>query len=215
MKRSSHSMLSLLFRVNKKMNYCNLCKGKLILHIPQGDTKKRYVCKNCHTIHYENPKMIVGTICVKKENNHILLCKRAIEPRKGYWTLPSGFMENGESTEEGAKRETEEEANASIRIDYLHTLYSIPHINQVHLFFKATLLDEKYYAGIESTEVQLFSIEEIPWKQLAFRSVDFCLQKYKEDTQASPNPHHYRVTTHIGTFSANPFQKFVTRFITP
>ena len=163
------------------MKYCSNCKAELVLTIPEGENLLRYFCPECKTIHYQNPKLIVGTLCIWEEKNQILLCKRALEPRKDKWTLPSGFMENGESSEEGAKRETVEEANANIKIDYLHTLYNIPHINQVHIFYKATLLDKFFSAGIESTDVSLFDLNDIPWSDLAFQSVRFCLTKYLEN----------------------------------
>ncbi|EMO60542.1 NUDIX domain protein [Leptospira borgpetersenii serovar Pomona str. 200901868] len=115
------------------MKYCGSCGSSVVYKIPEGDNRSRYVCDNCGTIHYQNPKIVVGSIPVWE--NRILLCKRAIEPRKGYWTLPAGFLENRETVEEGAVRETQEEANAEIRIVGLQSIYSIPHISQIYMFF--------------------------------------------------------------------------------
>jgi len=161
------------------MKYCNLCGSLLELRTPPDDSRNRYVCTACGEIHYENPKLIVGAIPVWQDK--ILLCRRAIEPRHGLWTLPAGFMENEETTSQAAARETLEEANARVAIGDLYTLYNLPHINQVHLFFRAELLDLDFSPGIESLEVKLFSEADIPWDTLAFRPVRFSLQHYFSD----------------------------------
>lgn len=158
------------------MRFCSLCGANVELRIPPGDSLPRHVCTKCDTIHYENPKLVIGSIPVW--GDRILLCKRAIEPRHGLWTLPGGFMENGEGTEQAALRETLEEANARIELEGLYSMYSLPYINQVHLFFRARLLDLDFSPGIESLEVRLFSEAEIPWKELAFRPVRFSLEHY-------------------------------------
>jgi len=142
---------------------------------------QRAVCDACGIIQYENPKIVVGSIPVM--GDRILICKRAIEPRYGLWTLPAGFMENGETAAEGAVREALEEARARIEIDDLYTVFSVPHINQVHMMFRARLLNEDFGAGIESLEVKLVRAEEIPWSQLAFTVVRRTLEHYLEDRE--------------------------------
>lgn len=161
------------------MNYCTQCGTHVELRIPEGDSHLRHVCPQCGEIHYQNPKVIVG--CIAEWEQRILLCRRAIEPCYGLWTLPAGFMENGESTTQAALRETYEEACARVSIERLFALINIPHISQVHLFYRARLLDTNFGAGEESLETQLFSEEEIPWHELAFSSVDQCLKAYFGD----------------------------------
>jgi len=161
------------------MKFCNHCGSPLELRTPPDDNRNRHICTACGEIHYENPKLIVGAIPVWQDK--ILLCRRAIEPRHGLWTLPAGFMENEETTAQAAARETLEEANARVTIGDLYTLYNLPHINQVHLFFRAELLDLDFSPGIESLDVKLFSESDIPWDTLAFRPVRFSLQHYFSD----------------------------------
>ena len=161
------------------MNYCTQCGTHVELRIPEGDSHLRHVCPQCGEIHYQNPKVIVG--CIAQWEQRILLCRRAIEPCYGLWTLPAGFMENGESTSQAALRETYEEACARVSIERLFALINIPHISQVHLFYRARLLDTNFGAGEESLETQLFSEDEIPWHELAFSSVDQCLKAYFGD----------------------------------
>jgi ADP-ribose pyrophosphatase YjhB (NUDIX family) len=158
------------------MKYCSLCGAKLELRIPADDNRERHVCTSCGEVHYQNPKLIVGAM--PEWQDKILLCRRAIEPRHGLWTLPAGFMENGETTAEAAKRETLEEANARIAIGDLYSMYSVPYINQVHILFRARLLDLDFAPGQESLEVRLFSESEIPWDEIAFRPVRFSLEHY-------------------------------------
>ncbi len=152
------------------MKFCSECAHPVSLLIPPDDNRPRYVCSQCGAIHYQNPKMVIGSIPTWEQDGEtrILLCKRAIEPRYGYWTLPAGFMENNETTTEAALRETAEEAGAHIELHALFSLLNVPHVHQVHMFYRATLLDLNYKAGVESLEVRLFTEAEIPWDELAF-----------------------------------------------
>ncbi len=171
------------------MNFCSHCGAKLIVTVPAGDTHPRHVCPACGTVHYQNPKMIVGTI--PEWEDRVLLCRRAIEPKHGLWTLPAGFMENGETTAQGAARETLEEANARVEIAALYTLYNLPHINQVYLMFRAKLLDLDFGPGMESLEVALFEEKDIPWEQLAFRTVEATLRAYFQDRKRGGFGFHF------------------------
>lgn len=161
------------------MKFCSDCGSDVELHIPDGDTLPRYVCIDCHIIHYQNPKMVVG--CIPEWEDKILLCRRAIEPRKGWWTLPAGFMENNETLQQAAARETLEEANARVEIGDLYAVYSLPHISQVYLLFRAQLLDLDFKPGIESLEVELRSEQEIPWDDMAFKVIHDPLKRYFEE----------------------------------
>ena len=161
------------------IRYCNRCGADVAFIVPAGDSLPRHVCGACGHIHYENPRLIVG--CVATWEERILICRRAIEPRLGYWTLPAGFMENGETTAQAASRETLEEAGARIIIDAPFVMVSIAHINQVHLFYRGKLTAPEYLGGEESLEVALVCAEDIPWQEIAFRSVTFCLQHYLYD----------------------------------
>lgn len=163
------------------MNFCSHCGAPVALTTPPGDHLPRHVCSACGAIHYQNPKMVVGTI--PEWEDRILLCRRAIEPKQGLWTLPAGFMENGETTAEGATRETWEEAQARIEIGPLYSLFNLPYINQVYLMFRARLLDLSFGPGPESLEVALFREADIPWEQLAFRTVEKTLRAYFADRQ--------------------------------
>lgn len=153
----------------------------LNLRIPEGDNLLRHVCDHCNTIHYQNPKMIAG--CIPIWENEILLCRRAIQPRYGLWTLPAGFIENKETVEEAAVRETFEEAKANIELQGLFALISLPHINQVYIMYRASLLDLEFSAGDESLEVKLFNEGDIPWDQLAFPTIRYTLESYLKDKQ--------------------------------
>mgnify|MGYP006157467423 CR=1 FL=1 len=170
------------------MKYCHQCAAPLVLRIPEGDELARHCCDSCDSIFYLNPKNIVGTL--PTHLNKVLLCKRAIEPRLGKWTLPAGFMENGESSLEGAIRETMEEAGARIDVqaNSLYTLFNLPVINQMYLFFRAELSDLDYHPGRESLEVALFSEAEIPWKQIAFPVVHSTLKYYFKDLKKNRFP---------------------------
>jgi ADP-ribose pyrophosphatase YjhB (NUDIX family) len=139
----------------------------------------RHVCTRCGRVHYLNPRLVIG--CIVESQGRILLCRRAIEPQYGLWTLPAGFMENGESAPQAAARETAEEALAHVAIDALFALVSLPRIDQVHLFYRARLPDGAFGAGEESLEARLFAETEIPWEKIAFHSVSFCLEAYLAD----------------------------------
>lgn len=161
------------------MNFCSQCGNPVTLRIPPGDNLPRHICIECATIHYQNPKIVVGAVAAWGDT--ILLCRRAIEPRHGYWTLPAGFMENGESTADAAARETLEEACARIEIDALFSVLSIPHISQVHMLYRGRLVEQSFSPGEESLEVALFAEADIPWDQLAFRTISRTLKLYFED----------------------------------
>ena len=161
------------------MKFCSNC-GEAVTHkVPPGDSLPRYVCDACNTIHYQNPRMIVG--CIAEWKDRVLLCKRAIEPRYGLWTVPAGFMENGETISDGAIRETLEEANARVDLGPLYALYNIPHINQVYMLFRGQLIDGDVSPGAETLETRLYTEEEVPWDQIAFASVRNALQNYYHD----------------------------------
>jgi len=161
------------------MNYCSQCGKTVSSVIPEGDNRERYVCDSCKTIHYQNPNNIAGAILTWQDK--VLLCKRAIRPRYGQWTLPAGFMENGESTDQAAARETLEEANARVEMGKLFAYLNIPSLNQVYVIFLARLLDLDFSAGAESLEVRLFHEHEIPWDEIAFPSIERALRLYFRD----------------------------------
>jgi ADP-ribose pyrophosphatase YjhB (NUDIX family) len=165
------------------MKFCSECAHPVALAIPEGDNRPRYVCTHCGTIHYQNPKLVVGSLPVWDGDGElkVLLCKRAIEPRYGYWTLPAGFMENEETTSAAAIRETVEEAGANIELGPLFTMLNVAHVHQVHLFYLARLINLDYAAGIESLDVQLFSEREIPWADLAFPTIRTTLELFFAD----------------------------------
>ncbi|TXH73056.1 NUDIX hydrolase [Thiobacillus sp.] len=171
------------------MNFCSECGSAVVLRVPSGDHLPRHVCPECGTVHYQNPKMVVG--CIPEWEDKVLLCRRAIEPRYGLWTLPAGFMENGETTLEGAARETWEEAGARIEVGGLYTLYNLPHINQVYFMFRARLLDLNFQPGIESLETRLFTEAEIPWDDIAFRTVRATLEQYFNDRRTGSFDFHF------------------------
>jgi ADP-ribose pyrophosphatase YjhB (NUDIX family) len=164
------------------MKFCSNCGHAVTLKVPPGDTVPRHVCDSCDTIHYLNPRMVVG--CIVEWDNRIVLCKRAIEPRYGYWTVPAGFMENGETTQAGAARETLEEANARVEVGPLYALYNIPHINQVYILFRARLLDGKFGPGAETLETRLVDENEVPWDDIAFATVRHTLRHYYNDRRS-------------------------------
>ncbi|MEJ1961367.1 MAG: NUDIX hydrolase [Gammaproteobacteria bacterium] len=173
------------------MNFCSNCGHRVAFRVPPGDHLPRFVCDSCGTIHYQNPRVVVG--CVPEHEGRILLCKRAIEPRKGYWTVPAGFMENGESLEQGAARECQEEALADVEIGSLVAVVSIIGAHQVHVFFRAKLRSPAFGAGPESLETKLVTPEQIPWDDIAFQSTTFTLQKYLADRAAGREDHHLTV----------------------
>jgi len=163
------------------MNFCSQCGEQVTQKIPQGDNRLRYVCNSCETIHYQNPRIIAG--CIAEHENKILLCKRAIEPRLGLWTLPAGFMENQETTQQAAERESFEEATAKMTDISLFCSYSIPHISQVYVMYRGTLHNGFAQPGEESLETDLYSEDSIPWDELAFPVVTESLKLYFSDRQ--------------------------------
>lgn len=171
------------------LRFCSHCgSDRLDFRIPDGDSLPRYVCANCGTIHYQNPKVVVG--CLPVWGEQVLLCRRAIEPRHGLWTLPAGFLENGESVVAGAARETLEEANARVEVEGLHSLISLPQIHQVYMMFGARLLDLDFGPGVESLEVRLFDEAEVPWDALAFRTITRTLRNFFLDRKLGTGGPH-------------------------
>ena len=167
------------------MNYCSDCGNKVVSIVPEGDDRLRFVCSVCNTIHYQNPRVVVG--CLPVAGDRVLLCRRAIEPRLGYWTIPAGFMENGESMLEGALRETREEAAAKVKEVELYHLFDIPHINQIYVFYRGNL-DGDFGVGPESLESKLFSEDEIPWSELSFPVVTDVLTHFFKDRREGEYP---------------------------
>jgi ADP-ribose pyrophosphatase YjhB (NUDIX family) len=161
------------------MKYCSQCGAPVEVRIPAGESLPRHVCPACGAIHYQNPKVVVGTI--PEWEDKILLCRRAIEPRYGLWTLPAGFLENDETTIEGAARETLEEASARVEVASLYALFNLPNVNQIYVMFRARLLDLQYGPGPESLEVELYDESDIPWDKLAFPVIHQTLQLYYAD----------------------------------
>ena len=161
------------------MKFCANCGAKVVQRVPPGDSLPRWVCDECGEIHYQNPKIVAGTI--PEHEGRILLCRRAIEPRYGYWTLPAGFMENDESTSQAAARETLEEAGANIEMGEPFTLISVPRVNQVHLYYRARLRNLEFKPGEETLEVALMAEGEIPWQEIAFRTVGLTLKHWFAD----------------------------------
>ena len=165
--------------VTRRIQHCRVCGQRTVYQVPADDNRERATCTACGEIHYENPLNVVGT--VPYWGDQVLLCKRNIEPRKGKWTLPAGFMELGETTEQGAMRETVEEAGARVELQGLYTLLNVARVGQLHLFYRARLLDTDFAPGPETIEAQLFSEAEIPWDELAFRTVRETLRHFFED----------------------------------
>lgn len=175
------------------MRYCSKCGHSVNMVTPAGDNRARAVCPNCEHIEYDNPRMITGTIPLY--DGKILLCKRNIEPRFGFWTLPAGFMENLESTSEGALRETLEESGSIAKCLQLFSIFSIPHINQVHIFYLAELERDDFHPTEESSEVKLFDLDQIPWDELAFSSVSKTLKHFIKDHKSGQYQLHDEVIT--------------------
>jgi ADP-ribose pyrophosphatase YjhB (NUDIX family) len=165
--------------VRPRIQHCRVCGSPVVYRVPADDNRERAVCTACGDIHYENPLNVVGTVPVWGEQ--VLLCRRNIEPRHGFWTLPAGFMELGETTEAGALRETDEEAGARIDLEGLFTVLNVVRVGQVHLFYRARLHDTDFAPGPESIEARLFHEHEIPWGELAFRTVRETLERYFAD----------------------------------
>jgi ADP-ribose pyrophosphatase YjhB (NUDIX family) len=164
-----------------KIKHCRECGSAVVYRVPADDNRERAVCPVCATIHYQNPLNVVGTVPVF--GDRVLLCKRAIEPRHGFWTLPAGFMEMGETTAAGALRETIEEAGAEVEMQGLYTVLNVVRVGQIHLFYRARMLSERLDPGNETLEARLFDEAEIPWDQIAFRTVKQTLQHFFADRQ--------------------------------
>jgi ADP-ribose pyrophosphatase YjhB (NUDIX family) len=165
------------------IKHCRNCGVAVVQRIPDdGDTRERAVCPACNTIHYQNPLNVVGT--VPYWGDKVLLCKRNIEPRKGKWTLPAGFLELGETTAQGAARETDEEAGARIELEGLFTVISVARVGQVHLFYRARLLSDQFAPGTETMEAQLYAEDDIPWDEIAFRTVKETLERFFADRRS-------------------------------
>ncbi len=178
----------------RAIRHCRNCGAATAMRVPDdGDTKERAVCTACGTIHYLNPLTVVGTIA--HMGDKVLLCKRNIEPRLGKWTLPAGFLELGESTSQGAERETHEEAGAQIEMEGLFSILSVPRVGQVHLFYRAKLLSDQFDPGIESMEARLFSENEIPWEEISFLTVKKTLEFFFTDRQTGGFQVHDLVLT--------------------
>jgi ADP-ribose pyrophosphatase YjhB (NUDIX family) len=161
------------------MKFCANCGAAVVKRVPPGDSLPRWVCDHCGEIHYQNPKLVIGT--VPEHEGRVLLCRRAIEPRYGYWTLPAGFMENDETTAQAAMRETLEEAGAPVELGEAFTLISVPRVNQVHLYYRARLRNLDFRPGEETLEVALLAEDAIPWQDIAFRTVAYTLKQWFED----------------------------------
>jgi len=184
------------FPAPRAQRFCSQCGAPLARRAPEGDTRERDLCDNCGAIHYQNPRMVVGTIPVWQ--GRILLCRRAIEPRYDTWTLPAGFMELGETTSQGAERETMEEAGARIRIGPLFTVIEVPQVEQVHLYFLAEALGPELDPGPESLEARYYDEADIPWEELSFRTVSTTLRHFLDDRRRGGGygPHHYSLAAH-------------------
>jgi ADP-ribose pyrophosphatase YjhB (NUDIX family) len=168
--------------MNDRGNFCSACGQPAATVVPEGDNRARSVCTACGTVHYVNPKLVVGS--VPEYGGQILLCRRAIEPRKGFWTVPAGFMELGETLGEAALRETWEEALARVELGSLFSVVDVVHAGQVHVFFRARLLQPEFGAGAETLETRLFHPQEIPWDDLAFPSIRIALEQYLENCRS-------------------------------
>jgi ADP-ribose pyrophosphatase YjhB (NUDIX family) len=170
------------------MKFCSDCGAPVALKVPPGDNLPRHVCDACSAIHYVNPRMVIG--CIAEWEDRILLCRRAIEPRYGLWTLPAGFMENGETVAQAAARETLEEAKARVELAEMFTVLSVPHVNQVHIFYRARLLDLDFGPGAESLDVKLVPEAEVPWREIAFRTISTTLRHYYSDRKSGSFSFH-------------------------
>jgi ADP-ribose pyrophosphatase YjhB (NUDIX family) len=171
------------------MKFCPDCGQAVTMRVPPGDQLPRAVCTTCASVHYENPRVVVG--CVPEWQGRILLCRRAIEPRRGFWTVPAGFLEIGESLHAAAARETAEEALASVAVGSLVCVVNVLHAAQVHVMFRAQLLSAQHGAGVESLETALFTEAQIPWGEIAFESVRFALERYLADRREQVERQHF------------------------
>lgn len=183
------------------IKHCKSCGNAVSLRLPDdGDSRQRAVCTVCALVHYENPLNVVGTIPVwhahgdPSSTGQVLLCKRSIEPRKGFWTLPAGFMELNETSAQGAARETDEEAGAQFELQGLYSLINVPRVGQVHFFYRAKLLSDEFNPGFETLEARLFHEVDIPWEQIAFRTVRETLERYFAEARSGQfGLHHFDI----------------------
>jgi ADP-ribose pyrophosphatase YjhB (NUDIX family) len=193
-RRRSAIIVVMAIPTSRAMAFCSSCgSSKIAQRVPEGDNLPRFVCGDCGTIHYQNPKIVVGTLPLWEDR--VLLCRRAIEPRHGLWTLPAGFLENGETIVAGAARETLEEARAQVDVGELYTMISLPQINQIYVMFRARLLDLDFGPGAESLEVRLFSESEVPWEDMAFRTITRTLRNFFLDRKRGSFPVHVSALT--------------------
>lgn len=165
--------------ITRRFKHCPSCGAAVSYQVPADDNRERAICPSCASVHYENPINVVGTLPIWGEQ--VLLCRRNIEPRHGFWTLPAGFLELGETSAEGALRETDEEAGAEIELQNLYCLLNVVRVGQIHLYYRARLLSDRFNPGPETIEARLFHEHEVPWDELAFRTVRETLQRYFED----------------------------------
>ena len=189
------------------MKFCSHCGEHVEHKIPQGDNRPRFVCTSCNLVHYQNPRIIAG--CIAEYEDKVLLCKRAIEPRHGLWTLPAGFMENQETTLQAAKRETFEEANAKVSNSQLFCTISIPHISQVYVMYRGDLVDGFSKPGTESLETDLYNEQQIPWDNLAFPVIIESLKLYFSDKSKG------RFKSHNGEMLRGENQNIITTIYQP
>jgi ADP-ribose pyrophosphatase YjhB (NUDIX family) len=181
------------------MKFCSNCGQLVIAKVPAGDHLPRFVCEACGTIHYQNPNIIAG--CIPEWQGKLLLCRRAIEPRRGFWTVPAGFMENGEAVQDAAAREAQEEALADVEIGSLVSIINVIRTHQVHIVFRARLRNTNFGVGPESLEVALYDEADIPWDEIAFMSVEFALRRYLDDRRARRELTHFcDIDWHDGRF---------------
>ena len=178
------------------MKFCSNCGQSVGLKVPPGDNRPRFVCDHCGVIHYQNPKIVTG--CIPEYQGRILLCKRAIEPKYGLWTLPAGFMENGESNRQGAARETREEACAELAKLQLFSVFSISHVDQIYTMYRGEVIDGKADAGAESLEVAFVDEADIPWGEIAFKVVEENLKLYLADRARGRFEVHYGEIDKVG-----------------
>lgn len=168
------------------MKFCSSCGNPLTEKVPRNDDRRRHVCSGCGTVHYQNPKIVTG--CLPVWEDSVLLCRRAIEPRSGYWTVPAGFMELDETVQQGALRETWEEARARVEILAPYSMFNLVHVNQLYVIYRARLLDLDFRPGPESEDVSLFTEQEIPWDDLAFGTVSHTLRFFFHDRPSGRFP---------------------------
>jgi len=185
------------------MNYCSHCGEKVILKIPPEDNRPRFICTSCDFIHYQNPKVVTG--CIPVWDGRVLLCKRSIEPRNGYWTLPAGFMETGETSVEAAIRETQEEANARVEVQDLYAVFNLPQVDQVYMIFRSRLLDLDFSPGDESELVELYREDQIPWESIAFTTIRQTLKFFFDDQRSGEfRLHTGDITRRDGKYGFKP-----------